>query len=51
MDTFLPLSKKLVTAAEDCVRPAEGPVSRAAHGYEPTCEAAMQAFAKSWRRE
>jgi hypothetical protein len=23
----------------------------AAHGYEPTCEAAMAAFAKSWRRE
>jgi hypothetical protein len=22
-----------------------------AHGYEPTREAAMQAFAKSWRRE
>jgi hypothetical protein len=21
------------------------------HGYEPTREAAMQAFAKSWRRE
>ena len=20
------------------------------HGYEPTCEQAMQAFAKSWRR-
>jgi hypothetical protein len=26
-------------------------VKRAAHGYEPTREAAMQAFAKSWRRE
>jgi hypothetical protein len=25
-------------------------VSRAAHGYEPTREAAMAAFAKSWRR-
>jgi hypothetical protein len=24
---------------------------RAAHGYEPTREAAMAAFAKSWRRE
>jgi hypothetical protein len=24
-------------------------VKRAAHGYEPTCEAAMAAFAKSWR--
>jgi len=23
----------------------------AAHGYEPTREAAMAAFAKSWRRE
>jgi hypothetical protein len=21
------------------------------HGYEPTCEAVMAAFAKSWRRE
>jgi hypothetical protein len=26
-------------------------VARAAHGYEPTREAAMAAFAKSWRRE
>ena len=25
-------------------------VHRAAHGYEPTREAAMAAFAKSWRR-
>ena len=28
-----------------------GDIRRAAHGYEPTCEAAMAAFAKSWRRE
>jgi hypothetical protein len=26
-------------------------IERAAHGYEPTREAAMAAFAKSWRRE
>ena len=26
-------------------------VHRAAHGYEPTREAAMAAFAKSWRRQ
>jgi hypothetical protein len=26
-------------------------VKRAAHGYEPTREAAMAAFAKSWRRD
>jgi hypothetical protein len=26
-------------------------VKGAAHGYEPTREAAMAAFAKSWRRE
>jgi hypothetical protein len=26
-------------------------VQRAAHGYEPTREAAMQAFKRSWRRE
>jgi hypothetical protein len=26
-------------------------ISRAAHGYEPTREAAIAAFAKSWRRE
>jgi len=26
-----------------------GQISRAAHGYEPTREAAMSAFAKSWR--
>jgi hypothetical protein len=25
-------------------------IKRAAHGYEPTREAAMAAFAKSWRR-
>jgi hypothetical protein len=28
-----------------------GNIRRAAHGYEPTREAAMKAFAKSWRRE
>jgi hypothetical protein len=28
-----------------------GDIRRAAHGYEPTHEAAMAAFAKSWRRE
>jgi hypothetical protein len=27
-----------------------GDIKRAAHGYEPTREAAMAAFAKSWRR-
>jgi len=26
-------------------------IERAAHGYEATREAAMAAFAKSWRRE
>jgi hypothetical protein len=29
----------------------KGHIRRAAHGYEPTREAAMAAFAKSWRRE
>jgi len=35
------------------VRPASlnGDIRRAAHGYEPTREAAMAAFAKGWRRE
>jgi hypothetical protein len=28
-----------------------GDIRRAAHGYERTREAAMAAFAKSWRRE
>jgi len=28
-----------------------GQIKRAAHGYEATREAAMAAFAKSWRRE
>ena len=28
-----------------------GHIRRAAHGYEPTCEQAMAAFARSWRRE
>jgi hypothetical protein len=28
-----------------------GDISRAAHGYEPTREVAMQAFARSWQRE
>jgi hypothetical protein len=28
-----------------------GDIKRAAHGYEPTREAAMAAFAKRWRRE
>jgi hypothetical protein len=42
---------------EHLSRSAERPASpvtaghRAAHGYEPTREAAMAAFAKSWRRE
>ena len=27
-----------------------GHIKRAAHGYEPTREAAMAAFAKSWRQ-
>jgi hypothetical protein len=27
-----------------------GDIRRAAYGYEPTREAAMEAFAKSWRR-
>ena len=27
----------------------DGDIKRAAHGYEPTGEAAMAAFAKSWR--
>jgi hypothetical protein len=26
-------------------------LKRAAHGYEPTRDAAMAAFAKSWRRQ
>jgi hypothetical protein len=28
-----------------------GHIRRAAHGYEPTHEGAMAAFAKSWRQE
>jgi hypothetical protein len=28
-----------------------GHIKRAAHGFKPTREAAMAAFAKSWRRE
>ena len=28
-----------------------GHIERAAHGYKPTGEAAMTAFAKSWRRK
>jgi hypothetical protein len=28
----------------------DGDIGRATHGYEPTREAAMAAFAKSWRR-
>jgi hypothetical protein len=28
-----------------------GDYRRAAHGYEPTRESAMQAFARSWHRE
>jgi len=28
-----------------------GQYARPTHGYEPTCEAAMVAFTKSWRRE
>jgi hypothetical protein len=28
-----------------------GQIKRAAHGYEPTREVAMAAFAKSWRTD
>jgi hypothetical protein len=28
-----------------------GEIKRPAYGYEPTREAAMSAFAKSWRRQ
>jgi hypothetical protein len=28
-----------------------GEIRRAAHGYEPTREAAMAAFSKSWRKQ
>ena len=28
-----------------------GAIERPAHGYEPTREAALSAFAKSWRRQ
>jgi hypothetical protein len=31
--------------------PPNGDIKRAAYGYEPTREAEMAAFAKSWRRE
>jgi hypothetical protein len=37
--------------APGCGRAANGDIKRAAHGYEPTREAAMAAFAKSWRRQ
>ena len=30
---------------------ANGHIRRAEHGFEPTREAAMAAFAKGWRRE
>jgi len=30
------------------IRERKGPTP--GHGYEPTCEAAMAAFAKSWRK-
>src|SRR5262245_57899333 len=47
-----------VVVGRICGRPAGPPVDvgewaqrRAAHGYEATREAAMAAFAKSWRRE
>jgi hypothetical protein len=30
---------------------SQNPPLRAAHGYAPTGDAAMAAFAKSWRRE
>jgi hypothetical protein len=33
-----------------CVSGHNGDIKCAAHGYEPTREAAMTAFAKSWRR-
>ena len=38
-------------AAFDTPNATRGHASAPAHGYEPTREAAMAAFAKSWRRE
>jgi hypothetical protein len=46
---------KMPIAPEDrhwmCASGHNGEIRRAAHGYEPTREAAMAAFAKSWRRQ
>jgi hypothetical protein len=39
------------TASPKARGPVNGDIRRAAHGYEPTREQAMAAFAKSWRRE
>ena len=38
-------------AAEASTTAARRIADRPTHGYEPTCEAAMAASAKSWRRE
>jgi hypothetical protein len=38
-------------AAEASTTAARRIADRPTHGYEPTREAAMAAFAKSWRRE
>jgi hypothetical protein len=46
---------KVPIASQDCpwmwTSGHNGHIRRAAHGYEPTREAAMTAFSKSWRQE
>ena len=48
----VPADRATVTCAIDMPRASghDGDIRRATHGYEPTREAAMAAFAKSWRR-
>jgi hypothetical protein len=40
---------KLAAGGNEPLAPLRGPART--HGHEPTREAAMAAFAKSWRRE
>jgi hypothetical protein len=47
-----PIARRAAGAPPGCGRAATtANIRRATHGYEPTREAAMQAFAKGWRRE
>jgi hypothetical protein len=50
-ERFIASKTRLVARQHGEWRVQYGQIHRTAHGYQPTREAAMAAFAKSWRWE